>query len=70
MPKKIREIRKILRKAGFKSVPGKGSHEKWVHPLLENHIVVAGKDGSDAKAYLEKQVEQSLKSIKQKEGEE
>lgn len=67
MPKKIREIRKILRKAGFNSVPGKGSHEKWVHVLLSEHIVVSGKDGSDAKIYLEKQVERLVKEAKQKE---
>jgi predicted RNA binding protein YcfA (HicA-like mRNA interferase family) len=70
MPKKIREIRKILRKAGFSAVQGKGSHEKWIHPLLVEHIVVAGKDGSDAKAYLEKQVDQLIKIVKQKEEEE
>ena len=67
MPKKIREIRKILKKAGFKSVPGKGSHEKWVHALLSEHVVVSGKDGSDAKIYLEKQVERLVKDVKQKE---
>jgi predicted RNA binding protein YcfA (HicA-like mRNA interferase family) len=32
MPKKIRELRSQLRKAGFHSRPGKGSHEKWYHP--------------------------------------
>lgn len=63
MPKKIREIKKILKDAGFRPVPGKGSHEKWTHPLLKKHIVVAGKDSSDAMKYLEKQVEQSLTEI-------
>lgn len=67
MPKKIREIRKILRKAGFIAVQGKGSQEKWIHPLLADHIVVAGKDGSDAKAYLEKQVKQLIEAVKRKE---
>lgn len=70
MPKKIREIRKILKKAGFTSVPGKGSHEKWVHPLLVEHIVVAGKDGSDAKVYLEKQVKRLTEEVAEKEGNE
>lgn len=67
MPKKIRELKKKLRKAGFTSKPGKGSHEKWVHALLAEHVVIAGKDGSDAKKYLEKQVDRVVKEVKQKE---
>ena len=34
MPKKIRELKNILRKAGFSEKSGKGSHTKWTHPLL------------------------------------
>ena len=57
----------MLQEAGFTSVQGKGSHEKWVHALLSEHVVVAGKDGNDAKTYLEKQVERLVKEVEQKE---
>ena len=59
----------MLRVAGFNSIQGKGSHEKWVHPLLSEHVVVAGKDGSDAKTYLEKQVKRLINEANQKEQE-
>lgn len=56
MPKKIRELKSLLLKAGFICQPAKGSHSKWKHPKLPQAIVIAGRDGSDAKLYLEKQV--------------
>lgn len=43
-------------------------HERWIHPLLpEFPITVAGKDGDDAKLYLEKLVKAALKALKAKE---
>jgi len=57
MPKKIRELKSLLLKAGFNYRPGKGSHTIWSHPLLPGEpVTVAGKDGDDAKLYLEKEV--------------
>ena len=67
MPKKIREIKAMLRKAGFKYDPGKGSHSKWKHPKLDSYIVIARKDGADAPRYLEKQVADILKVLKDQE---
>ena len=64
MPKKIREIKQALSKAGFTYKSAKGSHEKWTHPKLPNFIIVAGKDGSDAKPYLEKQLNEALERLK------
>lgn len=64
MPKKVRELKNILCKAGFKESSGKGSHTKWSHPLLSGKIVLSGKDGNDAKPYQEKDVEQALKRLK------
>ena len=52
MPKKIRELKSTLRKAGFKESSSKGSHTKWSHPLLSGKIVLSGKDGTDAKPVL------------------
>lgn len=64
MPKKIRELKKILRKRGFNDRQGKGSHTIWTHPLLPDEpIIIAGKDGDDAKRYLEQQVNQRLKKL-------
>ncbi|MDY6897758.1 MAG: type II toxin-antitoxin system HicA family toxin [Cyanobacteriota bacterium] len=70
MPKKIRELKSLLRKAGFTYKPAKGSHSKWKHPKLSKAIIIAGKEGDDAKAYLEKQVNESLELLKEVEEEE
>ena len=70
MPKKIRELKSLLLKAGFFYKPAKGSHNKWIHPKLPKAIIIAGKDGDDAKAYLEKQVNESLEQLKAMEEEE
>jgi predicted RNA binding protein YcfA (HicA-like mRNA interferase family) len=64
MPKKIRELRSALSKAGFELVRTRGSHQRWVHTLLpEFPITIASQDGDDAKAYLEKLVENTLKAL-------
>ena len=67
MPKKIRELKSLLKKAGFTVQPAKGSHSKWTHPKLSQSIIIAGKDGSDARSYLEKQVMDALKKLNQEE---
>ncbi|MFZ4557260.1 MAG: type II toxin-antitoxin system HicA family toxin [Pseudanabaena sp.] len=65
MPKKIRELRSAL---CFRVVRTKGSHQRWLHPLLpELPLTIAGKDGDDAKSYLEKLVESALNALKDKE---
>jgi predicted RNA binding protein YcfA (HicA-like mRNA interferase family) len=67
MPRKIRELRSALSKAGFQVIRTKGSHQRWIHPLLpEFPITIAGKDGDDAKAYLEKLVKTALNTLKEK----
>ncbi len=63
MPKKIRELKSLLLQAGFTYKPAKGSHSKWIHPKLSQAIIIAGKDGSDAKPYLEKQVNEALAEL-------
>lgn len=65
MPKKIRELKSLLHKAGFTYQPAKGSHTKWKHSKLSKAIIIAGKDGDDAKAYLEKQVNESFEILKE-----
>ena len=70
MPKKIRELKSLLLKAGFIFEPAKGSHSKWKHPKLVQTIIIAGKDGNDAKLYLEKLVNETLEALKKIESEE
>jgi predicted RNA binding protein YcfA (HicA-like mRNA interferase family) len=65
MPKKIRELKSMLRKAGFTYSSGKGSHTKWYHPLLPTPITLSGNDGDDAKSYQEKDVNNALQQIEE-----
>lgn len=66
MPKKIRELKKMLQKAGFQQVPGKGSHTNWIHPLYSGKVTIAGKDGNDAKPYQEKEIKQAIQEVNRK----
>jgi predicted RNA binding protein YcfA (HicA-like mRNA interferase family) len=69
MPKKIRELKSLLSIAGFFYTPAKGSHSTWIHPKLPKAIIIAAKDGDDAKPYLEKQVNEALETLKEMEEE-
>lgn len=73
MPKKIRELKTAVLKAGYILQPGrgKGSHTYWKHPLLpEEPLTIPGKDGDDAPLYLEKNVQQVLRKLKEMKNEE
>jgi predicted RNA binding protein YcfA (HicA-like mRNA interferase family) len=70
MPKKIRELKRFLLKAGFICESGKGSHTKWFHPLLSGKLTLSGKDGDDAKPYQEKDVNNALQKLAKIQGEE
>ncbi|MFM6192339.1 MAG: type II toxin-antitoxin system HicA family toxin [Planktothrix sp.] len=63
MPKKIRELKSLLLKAGFTDEPGKGSHTKWSHPLLPGKVILSGKDSNDAKPYQERDVINALNTL-------
>jgi len=65
VPKKIREIKAMLLKAGFLYRSGKGSHTVWNHSLLEYGLTISGKDGSDADRYQERDVRNALRDLKQ-----
>ncbi|KAI9130542.1 type II toxin-antitoxin system HicA family toxin [Acaryochloris sp. CCMEE 5410] len=62
MPRKIRELKAQLVRTGFVYLPkrGKGSHERWKHPLLNKTLTLSGKDGDDVPRYLEKQLAKLL----------
>ncbi len=63
MPKKIRELKAMLRKAGFEQRAGKGSHTVWSHLNLPEKIVLSGRDGNDAKPYQERDVLAALRKL-------
>jgi predicted RNA binding protein YcfA (HicA-like mRNA interferase family) len=49
---KVRKLRTMLREGGYRSRPGRGSHEVWVHPLQpRRRVVLTGCDGDEAKPY-------------------
>jgi predicted RNA binding protein YcfA (HicA-like mRNA interferase family) len=63
MPKKIRELEAMLKKAGFVWESGKGSHRKWRH-ASGIMVVMSGNHGNDAKRYQEKHVAEALEEVK------
>ncbi|MBD2307143.1 type II toxin-antitoxin system HicA family toxin [Chroococcidiopsis sp. FACHB-1243] len=74
MPKKIKELKTILNRAGFILLKnrGKDSHSRWFHPVLNYRITLSGNDGDDAKPYQEKEVKDALarlESIEKENGE-
>ena len=66
MPKKIRELKQLLRRIGFQELPGKGSHTNWIHPLYVGKITISGKDGADAKLYQEKEILNAIQEVEEK----
>ena len=62
MPRKIRELKAQITCEGFVYLPkrGKGSHERWRHPLMRKTLTISGKDGDDVPLYLEKQLAKLL----------
>ena len=64
MPRKIRELKAMLRKAGFRWRPGKGSHEIWEHPLANKAVTLSGNDGWDARRYQEVEVDEQIAIVK------
>jgi predicted RNA binding protein YcfA (HicA-like mRNA interferase family) len=67
MPKKIRELKAMLRDANFTERKGKGSHTNWTHLNYSGRVTIAGKDGTDAKRYLEKEVKRAIEEVERKE---
>ena len=66
MPRKIRQLRSDLRKAGFvlDRERGKGSHTVWEHPDVgAAFVTLSGKDGDDAKPYQEKEVREAIAQV-------
>jgi len=62
MPKKIRELIRDLKKAGFMDRGGKGSHRNFTHPCGVR-ITISGNTSVDAKKYQERAVEKALQEV-------
>lgn len=63
MPRKLRDLIKDLRGAGFAALPGrgKGDHAVWRHPLALRHkLTLDGRPGDDVRPYQEKQVRAAI----------
>lgn len=67
MPRKIRELKAQIAREGFVYLPkgGKGSHERWRHPLVKKTLTIPGKDGDDVPIYLEKQLASLLTELQE-----
>ncbi len=63
MPRKIRELIRDLKKAGFIDRGGKGSHRNFKHPGGAK-ITISGNPGDDARRYQERDLEKALKKVK------
>lgn len=66
-PRKIRQLKADLKRAGFILRPerGKGSHSTWAHPAVAGTtVVLSGKDGNDAKSYQERDVHAALEKVR------
>ena len=63
MPRKIRELKAALRRAGFAVRSGRGSHTVWKHPLGQQRVTLSGGDGDDAQGYQERQVQAALDEV-------
>ncbi len=61
MPRKIRDLIKDLKKAGFVDRGGKGDHRNYVHPNVKKTITISGNEDNDAKFYQEKAVKLAIK---------
>ena len=66
MPKKIRELKSMLRRAGWALIPagGKGSHTKWSHSNVARRVILSGNDGDDADRYQERDVANAVRDAK------
>lgn len=64
MPKKVRELMRMLEQAGFVNRGGRGSHRNFVHPNVEKPVVISGQPGDDARRYQEKDVKAAIEASK------
>ena len=66
MPRKVRQLRADLLRAGFVLERQVGSHQTWEHPSGAS-VTLAGKDGADARRYQERQVAEVIAEARSRE---
>ena len=64
MPRKIRQLVRDLKRAGFSDVGGKGSHWNFSHPKVIGRITISGNLSDDADYYQETLVRTAIKESK------
>ena len=64
MARKVRELIRDLRQAGFVDRGGKGSHRNFVHPKVRKPVTISGRDGDDALHYQERAVRLAIEESK------
>jgi predicted RNA binding protein YcfA (HicA-like mRNA interferase family) len=62
MPRKIRELIRDLKQAGFVNRGGRGDHRNFEHQRGPR-VTLSGKLGADAKPYQEREVKQAIRSL-------
>jgi hypothetical protein len=68
MPRKVRQLRADLRRAGWEVVRQTGSHQIWRHPLLPDiEVNLAGQDGADGHHYQERDVREAVRLAREAE---
>lgn len=60
MPRKVRDLIRDLKRAGFVDRGGKGSHRNFVHPKVRKPITISGNEGDDALHYQEKAAKMAI----------
>ncbi len=69
MPRKLRELRADLRKAGWSIDRQAGSHQIWKHSALPGDVVnLAGNDSADAHHYQERDVREAVRRAGEAQG--
>ena len=62
MPRKVRELRADLRRAGWGITRQAGSHQIWKHALVPGvEVNLAGQDGADAHRYQERDMREAVR---------
>ncbi|EAR22677.1 type II toxin-antitoxin system HicA family toxin [Nitrococcus mobilis] len=64
MPRKISELIRDLKRAGFINRGGKGSHRSFEHPK-GMRVTLFGKLGANAKPYREREVRRRIQESQQ-----
>lgn len=63
MPRKVRDLIRDLKEAGFVDRGGRGSHRNFVHPAVKGPVTISGGLGDDARIYQEKAVKRALERL-------